>query len=295
MTDKSFTCSFACSSFCFDNSKSLSILERESSINAFWFSISFPSLAIARYSFSFCSFTDTACSYLIWAVFFFNSSSLTVSSLALASLTKFSTCFCAVWISSFTEAIALSIVCFSFSNASCSLRRPSRFELFLKVPPEREPPGWNNSPSNVTIRTRYWYFLLICIAWSIVSTRRKRPNRYSIINLYFSSQSTLEATFPRTPSSSRISSRNGFSFFGVTVVSGKNVARPKRFFFKYWIIRFATCSSSVTIFWIFPPSAVSTAVIYFSFTRIISATTPSTPGSCFFCSITRRILWLYPS
>jgi len=77
--------------------------------------------------------------------------------------------------------------------------------------------------------------------------------------------------------------------------SGRNVARPYLFFFRYSIAFFAVVSVSVTIFWILPPSAVSIATSYFFSAVMISATTPVIPFSRSFSSIIRRMLFPYPS
>ena len=74
-----------------------------------------------------------------------------------------------------------------------------------------------------------------------------------------------------------------------------DVARPKRFSFRKAIIFLAVFSSVVTMFWMLPPSAVSTASSYFLEVWIRSATTPRMPGTRSFCSITRRIEPPYPS
>ena len=152
-----------------------------------------------------------------------------------------------------------------------------------------EPPGLRSSPSSVTMRRECLYFLPKAIAWSIVSANTKRPSRYSINPSNFDSFSTNSDTLPMTPGSERTSSLIRPPEAD-TVVSGKKVARPKRFFFKNWIISLAVDSSSVTIFWMLPPSAVSTAVSYFLSTWMMSATTPTIPEFRSFCSITRRML-----
>ena len=73
----------------------------------------------------------------------------------------------------------------------------------------------------------------------------------------------------------------------VIASKGRNVALPSLFSLSQLIVRFAVASLSVTIFWIAPPIAVSTAVSYFGLTFIISATTPIIPASSFLCSIMR--------
>ena len=105
--------------------------------------------------------------------------------------------------------------------------------------------------------------------------------------VYRSSYSSSSDAIPSTP---RSRDTSGIRLFRLpsTLVKGRKVARPARFLFKKEIIRFAVSSSSVTMFWILPPNAVSIAVSYFSGTWIRSATTPTSPGSDAFCSITRR-------
>ena len=52
-----------------------------------------------------------------------------------------------------------------------------RFPAFLKAPPVMEPPGLNDSPSRVTIRREYLYFLAMAMAWSMWSTTSVLPRR----------------------------------------------------------------------------------------------------------------------
>ena len=112
--------------------------------------------------------------------------------------------------------------------------------------------------------------------------------------LYLASVRTSVSASPMTPFSFKASdSLNSCGF--VILVSGRNVARPKRFFFKKPIMVLAVSSFSVTIFCILPPSAVSIAVSYSLSTLIISATTPIIPLWCSRCSMTFCILFPYPS
>ena len=53
------------------------------------------------------------------------------------------------------------------SSSSISRRRPRRLLLFLKEPPDMEPPGLKDSPSTVTMRRLCLYFLAMAMAWSI--------------------------------------------------------------------------------------------------------------------------------
>ena len=75
-----------------------------------------------------------------------------------------------------------------------------------------------------------------------------------------------------------------------TLVRGRNVALPYLFFFRYSISCLAVCSESVTMFWMLPPRAVSTATSYFFSVEMMSATTPWMPFTRSRTSITRRML-----
>ena len=179
------------------------------------------------------------------------------------------------------------------SSSSISRRRPRRLLLFRNAPPVMEPPGLKDSPSNVTIRKVWRYFLAMTMAWSMVSTTSVLPRSCDSRVRYVLSAVTSVSASPITPSS--FSAAGFWKLLLRILVRGRNVARPYRFFFRYSIMTLAVCSLSVTIFWILPPRAVSTAVSYAFSTLIRSATTPWIPGWRSFCSITRRILLPYPS
>ena len=157
-----------------------------------------------------------------------------------------------------------------------------------------DPPGLKDSPSMVTIRRLWWYFFAMAIAWSIWSTTRTLPRRYLVSPVYSFSVVTRSEARPITPASFNASFWLN-SPLVLMLFKGRNVARPKRFFFRYSIILFAVCSLSVTIFWILPPRAVSMAISYSLLTWIRSATTPRMPDTRSFCSMTLRILLPYPS
>ena len=181
-----------------------------------------------------------------------------------------------------------------FSRSSISLRRPRRLLLFLNAPPDIVPPGFNKSPSIVTILIVWLYFSASAMALSILSTTICRPSRYLTRVLYCASASTSEEAVPITPFCSIMPSAC-ISFPCLILVSGRNVARPYLFFLRYCIISFAVPALSVTIFCILPPSAISMAVSNFFFTLIISATTPIIPVCFSRCSITRFMLCPKPS
>ena len=145
------------------------------------------------------------------------------------------------------------------SSSSSSRFRPSKLLLFLKAPPVIDPPGFNSSPSSVTMRRLLLYFAETFIPWSIVSTTTILPSKNDTNLLYISDVLTRLLASPITPGSFNASFCENSSRT-VIASSGKNVARPKRPCFKYSIMCFAVCSVSVTIFWIAPPSAVSIAV-----------------------------------
>ena len=176
-----------------------------------------------------------------------------------------------------------------FSNSSISRRLLSRLLEFLNAPPVMDPPGLIRSPSSVTRRRDWRYFLAIAIPWSMWSTTIVRPSSWS------ASPSNLDSTWinvfasPITPGSLKASALR-IPPLPRILVSGRNVARPNLFLFRNSIILFAVFSLSVTIFWILPPSAVSIAISYSCSTLMISATTPISPGSCSFFAITFRIL-----
>ena len=181
-----------------------------------------------------------------------------------------------------------------FSNSSISRRLLSRLLEFLNAPPVMDPPGLIRSPSSVTRRRDWRYFLAIAIPWSMWSTTIVRPSSWS------ASPSNLDSTWinvfasPITPGSL---SASGFLIPPppCILVSGRNVALPNLLRLRKSIIRLAVSSLSVTIFWILPPSAVSIAISYSLSTLMISATTPIRPFSRSLFDITFRILLPYPS
>ena len=122
-----FACSF-CSSL--DPSFS-SICASVSASSCFWFSSSFLSFMMELYSVSCFSLMETACSYLIFAVFSCSSSSFLLTEMSAAFFSAFATSSCSFSILSRDFAI----VCFSLSMASSSFsisrRRPSSLLLFL--------------------------------------------------------------------------------------------------------------------------------------------------------------------
>ena len=181
-----------------------------------------------------------------------------------------------------------------FSNSSISRRLLNRLLEFLNAPPVMEPPGLISSPSRVTSRRDCLYFLAIQIPQSIFSTTIVRPRSCLARPRKRSSTCTSVWASPITPVSFSASICRS-SAPPCILVRGRNVARPYLFCFKYAIIRFAVSSSSVTIFWILPPSAVSTAISYSFSTLMMSATTPIRPFSRSLQLITRRMLFPYPS
>ena len=178
--------------------------------------------------------------------------------------------------------------------SSISLALPSRLLEFLNAPPEIEPPGLSCSPSRVTILKEYLYFLAILVAESILSATRVRPNIWFIRPAYFASYSTRDAATPMMPSSLSAPPKLP-GLCRVIASRGRKVALPSLFSLSQVIVRFAAASLSVTIFWMAPPIAVSTAVSYLGLTLIMSATTPIIPASSFLCSIIRFTALPYPS
>ena len=180
------------------------------------------------------------------------------------------------------------------SSSSISLRRPSRLLLFLKAPPVMEPPALKSSPSRVTMRRLYLYFLARAMALSMVSTTTTRPRRYRASPLYCPSTWTRSWASPRTPFSLRAAGCEKF-WLPLMLVRGRKVALPYRFFFRYSISCLAVASESVTMFCMLPPRAVSMAISYFCSVEMISATTPWIPWTRSRTSMTRRMLLPYPS
>ena len=111
------------------------------------------------------------------------------------------------------------------SSSSISRRLPNRLLLLRKAPPDIEPPGFKSSPSVVTIRIVWWYFLAKAIAWSIWSTTTKRPSKYSTNSEKRSSASTRVDAIPITPGSAIIFCARLAAFVCI-LVNGKNVALP---------------------------------------------------------------------
>lgn len=181
-----------------------------------------------------------------------------------------------------------------FSNSSISRRRLKRLLEFLNAPPVMEPPGLISSPSRVTRRRDWRYFLAILIPSSIVLTTIVLPSSWSARPSKRRSTCTNVFARPITPLSFKASGLR-IPPLPCILVRGRNVARPNLFVFRNAIIRFAVSSLSVTIFWILPPSAVSIAISYSLSTLMISATTPIRPFSLSLLAITFRILFPYPS
>ena len=176
-----------------------------------------------------------------------------------------------------------------FSNSSISLRRPSRLLEFLKAPPVMEPPALKSSPSRVTMRRLYLYFLASAMALSMVSATTTRPNRYLARPSYRETTWTRSLASPRTPFSFRAAGWENVCL-PLMLVNGRKVALPYLFFFRYSISCLAVASESVTMFWMLPPRAVSMAVSYFWLVVMISATTPCMPCTRSRTSMTLRML-----
>ena len=151
------------------------------------------------------------------------------------------------------------------------------------------PPGFRSSPSSVTIRSVCLYFAASFTALSTLSATTIRPSREAATSRYLSSSRTRVSAVPITPFSASTSGFLNLCGF-LMLVSGRKVALPSLFDFSQDIICLAVSSLSVTIFWIFPPRAVSMAVSYFLSVCMISATTPMMPGFFSRCSMTFLML-----
>ena len=132
------------------------------------------------------------------------------------------------------------------------------------------------------------------MAWSMVSTTITLPRRYLATPSYSFLISTKSLASPNTPFSSNASGALKLVLL-LILLRGRKVARPYLFFLRYSMVSLAVVSVSVTIFWIFPPNAVSIATSYFLSTLIMSATTPIIPLRPSFNSITFFMLLPYPS
>ena len=95
---------------------------------------------------------------------------------------------------------------------------------------------------------------------------------------------------PFLPSSERLEMSSSVP---LTVVTGQKVARPAFWDFKYDIAAFADASSSVTMFWRAPPSAVSTAREYFPSTSNSSDTGPYIFGFSPLFVVIRPVLYAF--
>ena len=144
------------------------------------------------------------------------------------------------------------------------------------------------------MRSELLYFLAIARALSILSTTRTLPTRFFNNSLNLLSVVINSLAGPIAPFSFNAPAF-GKSPLDLTVVKGKNVALPNLLSLRYFIRFLATFSSSVIIFCIAPPKAISIAVSYLDSTLITSATTPTIPLSLTFRSITFLILLPYPS
>ena len=229
-------------------------------------------------------FFESACLRFNWTVFLLSCASriclLSTSSSSLIDATSFLNSAISFFVS---LNCLLTFVVLTF-NSSISRRRPRRFPAFLNAPPVIEPPGFNCSPSSVTILKECLYFLAIASALSILSTTRILPRRYFARFSYSNEILTRLLATPITPFSFM---HGSFSIVFLPDIDdkGRNVARPNLFSLRYAIRFFAVFSLSVTIFWIVPPRAVSIAVSYFFSTLIISAITPIIPSFSDFSSI----------
>ena len=290
------------STTCFSSSEFLSSVSLSSSLNLLLFLliswISEAILLLSRVNPWYCviilSFWVFACFKLISTVFLIICCSwspaliLFISSLTALVLLLLSS-------NSLSKALFSSLnLEIYFSSSSISLRLPKRLLLFLNAPPEIEPPTLRYSPSSVTILTVYLYLRSMEMALSTVSTTITLPSKYFATPSYSFLTSTKSLARPITPFSSKASGALKFVLL-LILLKGKNVARPNLCFLRYSIVSLAVVSVSVTIFWIFPPKAVSMATSYFLSTLIISATTPIIPFFVSLSSITFLILFPYPS
>ena len=193
------------------------------------------------------SFLSLACFKLTSMVFLIISCSCkALFTLEISSLTTLS--------SPLLLTISLSSCSFSFLSStndftisSISRLLPRRLLLFLKAPPEIEPPTFKYSPSKVTILTVYLYFLSMAMALSIVSTTITLPKRYFVTPSYSFLMSTRSLASPITPFSSKASGALKLVLL-LILLKGRNVARPYLCFFKNSIVSLAVVSVSVTIF-----------------------------------------------
>ena len=124
--------------------------------------------------------------------------------------------------------IDLFVSAADFLSSSISLRLPRRLLEFLNAPPVIEPPGFNCSPSSVTILIECLYFFAIKSALSILSTTSILPNRYFASFSYSNDTLTRLLATPTTPFSLIHGSLSSVCLT-CKADNGRNVARPKRF------------------------------------------------------------------
>ena len=125
------------------------------------------------------------------------------------------------------------------------------------------------------MRNLYPYFREMVMAVSRSPTTAMRPNKNRTTPSYFGSASTSSDATATNPAYR--SSPGSFRVFPFTEVSGRKVARPAFCSDKSRMPAFAAASSSTTMFWSAPPSAVSTATEYSGFTLKSWVTVPKTP------------------